>query len=149
ALVFVMPVLFTTSLMMSSLINGASRVTISGPAKLNDRIRVIRLSSTRSCFYLFVYGTLRSRFTNPYALMLRRSSESAGLGRVRGWLERFKHYSGIHLEATAKKWIVGEIYQLKGLDVLGTLDRYEGSEFERLVTDVIRRDGSSVRCWIY
>jgi gamma-glutamylcyclotransferase (GGCT)/AIG2-like uncharacterized protein YtfP len=68
---------------------------------------------------------------------------------VRGRLQRFKRYSGIHLEASANKWIAGEVYRLHDRGVLGALDRYEGSDFERVVTDVVWSDGSRVRCWIY
>src|SRR5215472_3801036 len=99
-------------------------------------------SSSRQCFYLFVYGTLRSTCANPYARLLARSADLLGSGRVRGRLQRFKRYPGIHLELCAKRWVEGEIHRLHELGILAALDRYEGPDFERVLVPIIRGNGS-------
>jgi len=81
--------------------------------------------------------------------MLHQSAALVGWGRVRGRLQRFKRYTGIVLEPTARKWIPGEIYRLADNRILAALDRYEGAEFERVVINVARAEGSRLPCWIY
>ncbi|MBV8841333.1 MAG: gamma-glutamylcyclotransferase [Bryobacterales bacterium] len=107
------------------------------------------MSSVRHCFRLFVYGTLRRRFRNRHALLLARSSEFIGLGRIRGRLYRLSRYPGIRLDSAENTWIPGEVYRFKNLRFLTALDRYEGPEFERVIGKVARPDGSRLTCWIY
>lgn len=106
-------------------------------------------SSTRPSFLLFVYGTLRSTFQNPYARLLAQSADLLGPGRVRGHLYRIKGYRGIRLEADTAEWIAGEIHRLHDLRILAALDRYEGPDYERVFVRVVRQNGSGLRCWIY
>ena len=106
-------------------------------------------SRYRVCFYLFVYGSLRSRFQNPHAQLLARSADLLGNGRVRGHRYQLKRYPGILLEPQAKEWVEGEVYRLRNLGVLAKLDGYEGSEFQRVRAPVVRRNGSRTWCWIY
>lgn len=107
------------------------------------------MSSDRLCFRLFVYGTLRRRFRNPHALMLARSSEFLGLGRVRACLYRLKRYTGVRLEPGVNTWIPGEVYRFKDIRLLNALDRYEGPEFERVIGEVVQPNSGRLSCWIY
>src|SRR5580692_7203168 len=91
ALVLVIPVLLTLSLMMSSLINAGSALRT---GKFNDTIGVMGVSSLR---YLFVYGTLRKGSGNPHARRLAEHAEWAGPGRIPGRLYRLGRYPGLKL----------------------------------------------------
>jgi gamma-glutamylcyclotransferase (GGCT)/AIG2-like uncharacterized protein YtfP len=107
------------------------------------------MSSRRPCFHLFVYGILRRRFRNPYALLLHRSSDFVGLGRVRGRLLRVRRYRGLRLQSDVGQWIPGEVFRFKDQRLLMALDRYEGEDYERVVVEVVCADGRRLSCWIY
>jgi gamma-glutamylcyclotransferase (GGCT)/AIG2-like uncharacterized protein YtfP len=100
--------------------------------------------------HLFVYGTLKRGNANLYAWLLARGSSFAGVARVRGRLYRFKRYPGIRLESNAAASVPGEIYLLRNpRRLFSTLDRYEGAEFRRVLTEAIFPDASRLPCWVY
>jgi|SRR5215831_7263879 len=107
------------------------------------------MSSRPPCFHIFVYGTLRRRFRNPYALLLHRSSDFIHAARVRGSLQRFKRYTGICLDSSTSRWIPGEIFRFRDQRLLAALDRYEGPDYERVLVEAMRANGSRCVCWTY
>ena len=91
---------------------------------------------------LFVYGTLRSEFDNPYAQLLRSQAEFAGKATVRGTIYRVDFYPAYRPEPGGE--VHGEVYMLKDPATLTTLDDYEGESFERVNVDTSRGEA-----WIY
>jgi gamma-glutamylcyclotransferase (GGCT)/AIG2-like uncharacterized protein YtfP len=93
--------------------------------------------------YLFVYGTLGSRFENRYARLLRAQSVFAGEATVRGTIRDMGAYPAFRREPDGL--VHGELYQLRTPEsTLAALDEYEGDEFERVVIDCGGRPA-----WIY
>jgi gamma-glutamylcyclotransferase (GGCT)/AIG2-like uncharacterized protein YtfP len=83
---------------------------------------------------LFVYGTLRSQFTNDYAVLLRAQAELVGPASVRGAIYRVGHYPAWKPAPAGEVW--GELYLLREPErTLQELDAYEGSEFERVLVN--------------
>jgi gamma-glutamylcyclotransferase (GGCT)/AIG2-like uncharacterized protein YtfP len=88
---------------------------------------------------LFVYGTLRSEFNNPYARRLRNEGSLIGPAVVSGSIFRVQHYPAFRPEPAGL--VHGELYRLSRPEVtLKALDEYEGEEFERVVVNDL---------WIY
>ena len=84
---------------------------------------------------LFVYGTLRSEFDNPYAAMLREQAELVGPAMTTGSIFRIAHYPGYRPEPRGE--VYGEVYRLRDAEAtLRVLDEYEGDEYERVLIDV-------------
>jgi gamma-glutamylcyclotransferase (GGCT)/AIG2-like uncharacterized protein YtfP len=143
AFVLVMPVLFTTSLMMSSFIKAAS-------SKLHDRIEVIPVSSRSHPPLLFVYGTLQSSFQNSWAKLLRDSADLLGQARVRGRLYQVAHYPGLKMPDRPDQWVEGELYRLRNpAKILMELDRWEGPQYERVFTTAHFMNAAPRACWVY
>ncbi len=102
---------------------------------------------------LFVYGSLRSEFDNPHARKLRADAVLLGPATVRGSLFHVAGYSGYQKEPDGL--VYGEIWQLgdpsKTLNTMdGTLvvlDNYEGTEYVRVLVDLVEPAGRSA--WIY
>jgi gamma-glutamylcyclotransferase (GGCT)/AIG2-like uncharacterized protein YtfP len=89
---------------------------------------------------IFVYGTLRSEFTNEYALLLRASADYLGSATVRGSIYRIAHYPAYREDPDGV--VTGELYRLRDAETMfARLDAYEGEEFERVLT--------SSGWWIY
>jgi gamma-glutamylcyclotransferase (GGCT)/AIG2-like uncharacterized protein YtfP len=100
--------------------------------------------------HLFVYGTLRRGNANLYAWLLARGSNFVGVARVRGRLYRFKRYRAIRLDPKGAASVPGEIYLLRDpRRLFFALDRYEGAEFHRVLTEAIFPDASRLPCWVY
>ena len=102
-----------------------------------------------SCPYLFVYGTLRRGYDNPYASLLASTSEWVGQGKVQGKLYRIAHYPGLVASDHPGDWVVGDIFRVNSLQTLDALDRYEAEEFERVERPVIFPDGQAHSCMLY
>lgn len=90
--------------------------------------------------------------------LLARHSTFVGYARVRGKLYDLGDYPGVVPSSEDHRWVRGEVYELdEGVDVLATLDRYEGChsgdpephEFERVTGDATFEDGKTVQVWIY
>jgi gamma-glutamylcyclotransferase (GGCT)/AIG2-like uncharacterized protein YtfP len=89
---------------------------------------------------LFVYGTLRSEFDNPYAKLLRSQAELVRPMTIMGSLFRIAHCPGYRPEPPGV--VHGELYRLTDPDAtLRILDEYEGPEYERVLIDGVG--------WIY
>lgn len=95
---------------------------------------------------LFVYGTLLSGFTNPYARLLHGNGRLLGRGRVRGTLYNLGRYPAMLLRGAG--WVKGELYMLPPA-LLDALDEYEGSEYRRVAAAVVVESGRQARAWIY
>jgi gamma-glutamylcyclotransferase (GGCT)/AIG2-like uncharacterized protein YtfP len=92
---------------------------------------------------IFVYGTLRSEFDTPYAAALRTGSQLVGKAWVMGSIYEIGGYPGYRPEPEG--WVHGEVYTLSNpVEILGMLDEYEGSQYERVLVDC---GGEQV--WIY
>ncbi len=94
---------------------------------------------------IFVYGTLRSEFDNPYARHLRAEAELLGPATVEGSIFRVAHYPGYLPQPGGT--VYGEVYRLRTPEkTLAALDEYEGIEYLRLSVPL---SGSGVDVWIY
>jgi gamma-glutamylcyclotransferase (GGCT)/AIG2-like uncharacterized protein YtfP len=91
---------------------------------------------------LFVYGTLRSEFDNPYARLLRSGAELMGKATVRGSIYRVEFYPAYKEEPAGE--VHGEVHRVKGAATLAELDDYEGEGFER-----VKVETSLGEAWIY
>lgn len=92
---------------------------------------------------LFVYGTLRSGFTNEWALLLRAQARFAGHATVQGALAAVGEYSTF-VPGTGGE-VEGEIYRLNTPQTtLTALDAYEGGDWARIEIET-----SGGRAWIY
>jgi gamma-glutamylcyclotransferase (GGCT)/AIG2-like uncharacterized protein YtfP len=97
---------------------------------------------------LFVYGTLRSEFDNPYARLLREEALPIGPAMARGSLYRLENYPGFRPEPASA--VRGELYRLmRAEETLQALDEYEGPEFERIVIEIETREAGVQQAWIY
>jgi gamma-glutamylcyclotransferase (GGCT)/AIG2-like uncharacterized protein YtfP len=84
---------------------------------------------------LFVYGTLRSGFDNPYARLLREQSEFLGPAIVMGSICKMGDYLGYRPEPKGE--VHGELYRLKNPEeTFRILDEYEGPDYERVMISV-------------
>ncbi len=91
---------------------------------------------------LFVYGTLRSEFDNPYARLLQSQGELMGKATVRGAIYRVEFYPAYKEEPGE---VHGEVYRLNDAEAtLAALDDYEGEGFERVKVETSRGEA-----WIY
>lgn len=93
---------------------------------------------------LFAYGTLMRGLTRHR--LLTRSATFLGEARVKGGLLDFRHYPGL---IPGRGQVRGEIYRLDAPEVLASIDREEGYNFERRLSTVTRVDGRRARAWIY
>ena len=83
-------------------------------------------------------------FSRNYLLV--GSASFVGVANVNGRLLSLGSYPGI-VEGQGR--VRGELYRIDDSQVLPTVDREEGYNFERRLTDVTRADGRRVRAWIY
>ncbi|HKD06239.1 MAG TPA: gamma-glutamylcyclotransferase family protein [Bryobacteraceae bacterium] len=92
---------------------------------------------------LFVYGTLRSEFSNRYAKALRSEADLIGPAETSGSIFRIAHYPGYRPHPPGI--VHGELYRMHDpAATLAALDDYEGADFER--TEVTVRGAGA---WIY
>jgi gamma-glutamylcyclotransferase (GGCT)/AIG2-like uncharacterized protein YtfP len=92
---------------------------------------------------LFAYGTLmrgfaRHRFLGPVTAL--------GEARACGCLLDFGPYPAL---VEGDGVVRGELYRLEDLRVLPAVDREEGYNFERRLTEVTWADGRRGRAWAY
>ena len=101
---------------------------------------------------LFVYGTLRSRFDNPYAQLLRERAELLGPATTRGAIYRVRHYPAFRpeLQPATPGLVQGELYRMfpDPAALLKALDEYEDVEFSRVLWPIEYR-GLEMSAWIY
>lgn len=110
------------------------------------------------CSCLFVYGTLRSGFTNHFARLLASQAEFLGPARIQGRLYRIGHYPGAIASTDPGEWVAGELFRLHDpAATLAVLDRYEGCgpddapphEFTRAQVPAMLASGESLSAWFY
>jgi gamma-glutamylcyclotransferase (GGCT)/AIG2-like uncharacterized protein YtfP len=83
---------------------------------------------------LFVYGTLRSVFDNPYAAMLRANAGLIGRAVAPGSIFMIADYPGYRPEPPGE--VHGELFRLHNPDAMfRILDDYEGPEYERVLIE--------------
>jgi gamma-glutamylcyclotransferase (GGCT)/AIG2-like uncharacterized protein YtfP len=99
--------------------------------------------------YLFVYGTLRSAFSNRYALLLSRQGTLLGLAQVRGRLYDLGRYPAFAASNGHDHWVEGEIFALRNsAPLLAALDAYEGPAYRRVRTQATL-DERRLTAWVY
>lgn len=100
--------------------------------------------------HLFVYGTLRSAFRNPYARLLAQDAVLLGPARVHGRLYQLGRYPGMLAPLAPQDWVTGELYRVSAAsELLPKLDEYEGPEFERVLERAHRSARAPVKTWVY
>lgn len=105
---------------------------------------------------LFVYGTLRAGAGHPMHALVSHGGQRLGAGRVQGRLLRVDWYPGLVL-SDEPRWVLGEVWRLRGTAVLEPLDRYEGCgredprphEYDRVRVQVQMEDAAVVQAWTY
>ncbi|GAB3707145.1 gamma-glutamylcyclotransferase [Spirosoma flavus] len=108
--------------------------------------------------YLFVYGTLRASFQNPFAQYLHQHSQYVGEGNFSGQLFDIGTYPGAIYQPDSGSFVRGDIYEIRQhkAELLLRLDEYEGigatfeqpHEYIRVIVP-INCAGETLRCWIY
>lgn len=107
------------------------------------------MSSTQSSEFLFVYGTLKRGIANPWSRRLWAQARFAGCGTLPGKLYDLGPYPAFVEDDGAAAEVHGEVAELDDPAVLEQLDRYEGSQYERVLRQVRMEDGSSRPAWVY
>ena len=69
-----------------------------------------------------------------------------GEARIRGTLLHLRGYPGL---VEGQGWVRGELYRLHDAELLRTLDREEGYNFERRRAGVSLSDGRRSTAWVY
>lgn len=106
--------------------------------------------------YLFVYGTLKRGFDNPFAKILEENARFVGNGSFPGKLFKISWYPAAIYEKDSPKRVQGEVYELVRQPefVLKELDQYEditpeNSEYVRAIIEVTTEDGNLINCLAY
>ncbi len=107
--------------------------------------------------YLFVYGTLKRGFDNPFSGQLSNTSEYIGEGCFPGKLYLVSWYPGALYVAEAASFVHGEIYRMSHAErLLRLLDEYEEvlpdpgkSLYVRKIVPVLTQDGTTLSSWAY
>ena len=93
---------------------------------------------------LFVYGTLRGAFDNPWARKLREEAAFGGSATLRGSIFRIAHYPGFRHDPDGE--VQGELWRMTDpVATLAALDGYEGLQYERVLVCVSTGESA----WIY
>lgn len=93
---------------------------------------------------LFAYGTLMRGL--PLHRLLGERARFLGEATAGGQLLHLGRYPGL---VAGPGRVRGELYRLADPELLVTLDREEGYNFERRLTAVMRADGRRARAWTY
>jgi gamma-glutamylcyclotransferase (GGCT)/AIG2-like uncharacterized protein YtfP len=93
---------------------------------------------------LFAYGTLMRGFSRNR--LLGGATRYVGEAWAQGRLLALGSYPGI---VDGGGTVRGELYRLDDPHVLAALDREEGYNFERRLTEVVGAHGRRARAWIY
>jgi gamma-glutamylcyclotransferase (GGCT)/AIG2-like uncharacterized protein YtfP len=107
--------------------------------------------------YIFVYGSLRKRFSSPARVVLDHHAEYVGEAAFRGKLYEIDWYPGVIPSKDQNDLVHGEVYKMTNPEeVLSKLDQYEGClpmdpkphAFVRKQAQV-SLEGGEVTAWIY
>lgn len=102
--------------------------------------------------HLFVYGTLAPN--KPNAHILEAIGGTWSKGSVKGWLKEAGWgaelgFPGLTL-SPAGQTIDGYIFSSEQLDTLwNSLDEFEGSEYQRVLTEVTLKNGQIQQAYVY
>lgn len=102
--------------------------------------------------HLFVYGTLAPN--KPNAHILEAIAGTWSKGSVKGWLKEAGWgaelgFPGLTL-SPAGQTIDGYIFSSEQLDSLwNSLDEFEGSEYQRVLTEVTLENGQIQQAYVY
>lgn len=108
--------------------------------------------------YLFVYGTLRPGFDNPYARRLAGDAGYVAPATMQGRLYDVGRYPAVVRSEHPDDCVVGDLYHLPpSSGLLAWLDDYEGCgprfarphEYGREALTVCLPDGTGVIAWVY
>ncbi len=109
--------------------------------------------------HLFVYGTLKSGFQNPYARMLRARAQLVSTAWVRGQLYNLGAYPGLVAADDTRSRVHGELFRIEpsAAGLLSLIDRYEGCDrdspephaFMRWPAVAHLKDGTKRLAWAY
>jgi gamma-glutamylcyclotransferase (GGCT)/AIG2-like uncharacterized protein YtfP len=101
--------------------------------------------------HLFVYGTLRRGFDNPFARLLAQSSHYVGPGYVQGVLYSMGEYPALVLANDGAHQVRGDVYELNDAEsTLRILDEYEGPQYPRVTVAVsIPGAPQPLDAWVY
>lgn len=85
-----------------------------------------------SPFHIFVYGTLRKGFDHPMAKILEERAIWIEETYIYGQLFDLGSYPGLVLSES--KRVVGDLYLIKDIKLIDSLDDYEGPEYRKVKT---------------
>jgi gamma-glutamylcyclotransferase (GGCT)/AIG2-like uncharacterized protein YtfP len=109
--------------------------------------------------YLFVYGTLKSDYENPYAIALRDKSALVGTGFILGKIVQISWYPGLLLTSNNDEKVFGEVYLLPedSDELMIMLDTYEGvsnppdpkDEYKKTEVTATMANDEKIRVMVY
>ncbi|MEJ5368406.1 MAG: gamma-glutamylcyclotransferase family protein [Bryobacteraceae bacterium] len=98
---------------------------------------------------LFVYGTLKRGFPNPWSRRLWSQARYAGEASLPGRLYDLGAYPAFVESGEEGERVHGELALLPDPHLLAELDFYEGSAYTRELRTVELHNGDRVEAWIY
>ena len=98
---------------------------------------------------LFVYGTLKRGFPNPWSRRLWSRAVFLGEATMPGRLLDLGAYPALLEPASPGDLVHGEVAALRDPSLLGSLDLYEGPQYERVLRRACMRDGAERDAWVY
>ena len=98
---------------------------------------------------LFVYGTLKRGFANPWSRRLWAEAVFLGPATIRGRLYDFGPYPALVETGRKDEVVHGEVAALRRPGLLQDLDAYEGPQFARVLRPVRIEDGAELDAWVY
>jgi gamma-glutamylcyclotransferase (GGCT)/AIG2-like uncharacterized protein YtfP len=107
-------------------------------------------------WHLFVYGTLMRASRSPYAKLLQARARFVGEAWAPGRLYHLGGFPGAIFDESCPVRIYGEVFRLRVLSLLDSLDAYEGCGpdmesglFRRETVKVNLTLGGSLTAWSY
>jgi gamma-glutamylcyclotransferase (GGCT)/AIG2-like uncharacterized protein YtfP len=107
------------------------------------------MESPQATECLFVYGTLKRGFPNPWSRRLWSQARFAGEASLPGCLYDLGAYPAFVENGGQGDRVHGHMAELSSPQVLAELDRYEGSAYERVLRTVEMQDGERRQAWVY
>ncbi|HVF80636.1 MAG TPA: gamma-glutamylcyclotransferase family protein [Flavisolibacter sp.] len=99
--------------------------------------------------YLFVYGTLRSKYNLRLKDRVSKELEFVGKAKVDASLYDLGRYPGA-IKENERSEVIGDVFLITDPDkVFKILDEYEGETFSREKEKVKLRGGKSINAWVY
>lgn len=104
-------------------------------------------AACRPC--LFVYGTLKRGFANPWSCRLWSQAVFLGAATVPGRLYDLGAFPALVETADGESVVHGELAELASARLLEELDDYEGPQYERVQRRARLEDGTEREAWVY